>query len=231
MGSWQAHVAWFMHASKSPMKPDLIRIGIADDHALVRVGLRQLFTPRHGFDLVGEAADGHAALEMVRTTRPDVLLMDLAMRPLNGLEAITRIHASAPALGILVFSGYPAATYADRLRQQGASGYVDKGSDPDELVQAVRKVAAGGRHFGVAVPPVPAPVVTQVPAALHETLTRREFQIFLRLAGGLSVGAIARSICVSPRTVSTYSRRLRHKMGLNTSSELMRYALSHGLLD
>jgi two-component system invasion response regulator UvrY len=146
------------------------------------------------------------------------------------MEAMTRIRATAPSVRILIFTGYPAARYAKRLLQQGASGYLDKSCAPEELLSAVRSVAAKSALDEAKAAAVCLPARTQRGVAPHETLSRREFQIFLRLAKGLSVGAIATLISVSPVTVSTYRRRLSKKMGLATGSEFMRYALAHGLL-
>ena len=211
------------------MNVERIRVGIADDHAVVRAGLRELLRSCGEFEVVGEANDGSAALDMVRTMRPHVLLLDLAMRPQNGMEAIGRIRAIAPSVGILIFSGYPAAHYARRLLHRGAAGYLDKGCEPEEVLRAIRSVAAGGRYVD-AVTGEPDTADVGTTRAPHEKLSPREFQIFLRLAGGLTVGDIAKSISVSPLTVSAHRRRVSEKMGIATGSQFMRYALAHGLL-
>jgi len=209
-----------------------IRIGIVDDHSIVRSGLRQYFEDQSDLQVMGEAASGRAAVEMVRTTALDVLIMDLSMPGQTGTDAITLIHARAPDLAILVLSGYPEAHYAVDLLRKGASGYLNKQCDPSEIVTAIRTVAQGRRYI---TPTVAELLVQQLDrpdgGAAHEQLSDRESQVFLRLAKGESVGEIAVAISLSVKTVSTYRTRIMEKMALSSNSDLTYYALKAKLID
>jgi two-component system invasion response regulator UvrY len=209
-----------------------IRIGIVDDHSIVRSGLRQYFEDQSDLQVVGEAASGRAAVEMVRTTALDVLIMDLSMPGQTGADAIVQIHARAPSLAILVLSGYPEEHYAVDLIRKGASGYLNKQCEPSEIVTAIRTVAHGRRHITATVAEL---LVQQLDRAeggpAHEQLSDRESQVFLRLAKGESVGEIAVAISLSVKTVSTYRTRIMEKMGLSSNSDLTYYALKAKLID
>ena len=209
-----------------------IRIGIVDDHSIVRSGLRQYFEDQSDLQVVGEAASGRTAVEMVRTTALDVLIMDLSMPGQTGADAIVQIHARAPSLAILVLSGYPEEHYAVDLIRKGASGYLNKQCDPSEIVTAIRTVAHGRRYITATVAEL---LVQQLDRAeggpAHEQLSDRESQVFLRLAKGESVGEIAVAISLSVKTVSTYRTRIMEKMGLSSNSDLTYYALKAKLID
>jgi two-component system, NarL family, invasion response regulator UvrY len=209
-----------------------IRIGIVDDHSIVRSGLRQYFEDQSDLQVVGEAASGRTAVEMVRTTELDVLIMDLSMPGQTGSDAIVQIHARAPSLAILVLSGYPEEHYAVDLIRKGASGYLNKQCEPSEIVTAIRTVAQGRRYITPAVAEL---LVQQLDRAeggpAHEQLSDRESQVFLRLAKGESVGEIAVAISLSVKTVSTYRTRIMEKMALSSNSDLTYYALKAKLID
>lgn len=209
-----------------------IRIGIVDDHSIVRSGLRQYFEDQSDLQVVGEAASGRAAVEMVRTTPLDVLIMDVSMPGQTGADAIVQIHARAPSLAILVLSGYPEEHYAVDLIRKGASGYLNKQCEPSEIVTAIRTVAHGRRYITATVAEL---LVQQLDRAeggpAHEQLSDRESQVFLRLAKGESVGEIAVAISLSVKTVSTYRTRIMEKMGLSSNSDLTYYALKAKLID
>ena len=209
-----------------------IRIGIVDDHSIVRSGLRQYFEDQSDLQVVGEAASGRAAVEMVRTTALDVLIMDLSMPGQTGADAIVQIHTRAPSLAILVLSGYPEEHYAVDLIRKGASGYLNKQCDPSEIVTAIRTVAHGRRYITATVAEL---LVQQLDRAeggpAHEQLSDRESQVFLRLAKGESVGEIAVAISLSVKTVSTYRTRIMEKMGLSSNSDLTYYALKAKMID
>lgn len=210
----------------------MIRIGIVDDHAIVRSGLRNFFADHVDLRVVGEAANGREAIDLVRTTEMDVLLMDLAMPGQSGLDALAMIRAKAPDVGILILSGYPEEHYAMNLIRQGASGYLNKECDPAEIVEAVRTIALGKRYITRAVADLLAQQLGRkddVP--LHEQLSEREFQVFLKLARGETAGDVAKSLSLSVKTVSTYRTRLMEKMGLASNSDLTYYALKNRLID
>ena len=210
----------------------MIRIGIVDDHAIVRSGLKQFFSEHVDLRVAGEAASGREAIDLVRTTELDVLVMDLSMPGQSGIDALAMIRAKAPDVGILILSGYPEEHYAMNLIRQGASGYLNKECDPSEIVEAIRTIALGKRYI---TPQVAELLAQQLgrkgDAPPHEQLSEREFQVFLKLAKGETAGHIAESLSLSVKTVSTYRTRLMEKMGLHSNSDLTYYALKNKLID
>ena len=210
----------------------MIKIGIVDDHAIVRAGLKQFLSEQVDLRVEGEAGNGREAIDLVRAAELDVLIMDLAMPGQSGLDALAMIRAKAPDLGILILSGYPEEQYAINLTRQGASGYLNKECDPAEIVDAVRTIALGRRHITPAVAELLAQQLgRKAESPLHEQLSEREFQVFLKLAKGESAGDVAESLSLSVKTVSTYRTRLMEKMGLATNSDLTYYALKNKLID
>ena len=209
-----------------------IRIGIVDDHSIVRSGLRQFFEDESDLQVVGEAASGGEAIDLVRKTEMDVLLMDLSMPGQTGIDALAMIRAKAPDVAILILSGYPEEHYALNLIRQGASGYLSKQCEPSEIVAAIRTVAQGRRHITPAVAELLAQQLTRPDEGLpHEQLSEREFQVFVRLAKGETVGDIAEGLSISVKTVSTYRTRIMEKMGLTSNSSLTYYALKNKVID
>ena len=209
----------------------MIRIVIADDHAIVRTGLREFFADQVDLRVPGEAANGSEALELVRQGDLDVLLLDLSMPDQSGVDALAAIHARKPELPILILSGFPEAHYATMLIKQGASGYLNKECDPEEIVNAIRTVARGRKYISAAVAEQLASGLDPTAAkAPHELLSEREFQVFLRLAKGETIGRIADGMSLSVKTVSTYRSRVMEKMALESNSDLTYYALKSGLI-
>lgn len=209
----------------------MIRIAIIDDHALIRVGLRQFLTEQTDLQVVAEASSGRAAVDIVREGVADVVVLDISMPDQSGVDALSAIKARAPDLPVLVFSSFPEEHYATTMLRQGASGYLNKECDPEELVTAIRTLARGRKYIS-------AGVAEQLAVALnndnskapHESLSERELQVFLRLAQGESVGRMADALALSVKTVSTYRTRILEKMGLGSNSDLTYYALKHGLI-
>jgi two-component system, NarL family, invasion response regulator UvrY len=209
----------------------LIRIVIADDHAIVRTGLRQFLSEQVDLRVTGEAATGREALELVRQGDLDVLLMDLAMPDQSGVDALAAIKARAPSLPVLILSGFPEAHYATTLLKQGASGYLNKECDPEEIVKAIRTLHRGRKYITAGVAEMLADGLDGSAAKLpHEQLSEREFQVFLRLAKGETIGHMADSMSLSVKTVSTYRTRVMEKMNLASNSDLTYYALKNGLI-
>lgn len=208
------------------------RVFIADDHAIVREGLRRILAAHAEFQVLGEAQDGHEALAAVRRGGFDVLLLDLSMPGRRGVELIKLIKSERPQLRILVLSMHDEQQFAVRSIRAGASGYLTKDTAPQQLVAAIRKVAGGGLFITPAVAEVLA-LGLQEPDArpLHESLTDREHEILLLLAGGESVGAIAERLHLSAKTVSTHKSNILEKLRIASLAELVRYALDHRLLD
>lgn len=209
----------------------MIRIGIVDDHAIVRSGLRQFLSEEVDFCVTAEAATGREAVEMVRSGEIDVLLLDISMPDQSGVDALAAIRARWPDLPVLILSGFPEAHYATTLLRQGASGYLNKECDPQEIATAIRTIARGRRYITPAVAELLADgVAGGLEAPPHEQLSERELQVFLRLARGETVGQIATQMCLSVKTVSTYRSRVVDKLKLQTNSDLTYYALKNGLI-
>jgi two-component system invasion response regulator UvrY len=209
----------------------MIRIAIVDDHALVRAGLRQFFADQPDFSVVAEAANGREALDIVRKGEVDVILMDIAMPDQSGVDALAAIRARAPDLPVLILSGYPEMHYATTLLRQGASGYLNKDCDPEEIVKAIRTVSRGRKYISSGVAERLADSVGGNEGRLpHEELSERELQVFLRLAKGETVGVMAESMSLSVKTISTYRSRVMEKLQLSSNSDLTYYALKNGLI-
>lgn len=215
----------------------MIRIGIVDDHAIVRTGLRQFLSDHVDLRVTGEGSSGHEALDMARKGDVDVLLLDISMPDQSGVDALAAIKARFPELPVLILSGFPEAHYATTLLRQGAAGYLNKECDPEEIANAIRLVARGRRYISPAVAEQLADNMVGGSGAgaapdkpLHEALSEREFQVFLRLAQGETVGHIAEALFLSVKTVSTYRTRVLEKLKLATNSDLTYYALKNGLI-
>jgi len=209
----------------------MIRIGIVDDHAIVRSGLRQFLSEEVDFRVTAEAADGREALEIVRADMVDVLLMDLSMPDQSGIDALAAIKARRPDLPVLILSGFPESHYATQLLRQGASGYLNKQCDPEEIATAIRTVARGRRYVSAAVAELLAQgVAGGAEAAPHEALSERELQVFLHLAKGETVGHIAEQMFLSVKTISTYRSRIMDKLKLKSNADLTYYAMKSGLI-
>jgi DNA-binding NarL/FixJ family response regulator len=208
------------------------RIFIADDHVIVREGLRRVLAADPSIVVVGEAGNGHDVLSAVRTGGFDLLLLDLSMPGRSGIELIKQIKAERPALRLLVLSMHDEQQYAERAIRAGASGYLTKDTAARQLVAAISRIAAGGMFITPAVAEALA-VRLQSPAddLPHKRLTDREFEVFRLLAAGESVSGIAAQLHLSVKTVSTHKTHLLEKMNLGSVAELVRYALAHNLLD
>ncbi|MBX3609451.1 MAG: response regulator transcription factor [Hydrogenophaga sp.] len=209
----------------------MIKIGIVDDHAIVRTGLRQFLGEHVDLKVVGEANNGREALELARAGEVEVLLMDLSMPEHGGVDALQAIKARFPDLAILILSAFPEAQYATTLLRHGASGYLNKECAPEEIVNAIRTVARGRRYISPAVAELLADgAAGDTERAPHENLSERELQVFLRLAKGETVGGIAEAMFLSVKTVSTYRTRVMEKLNLASNSDLTYYALKSGLI-
>lgn len=208
----------------------MIRIAIADDHMVVRQGLKQILSESAGFLLVGEAANGHEAIALVRERAIDVLILDLSMPGRSGIELIAQIKSEKARLPMLVLSMHDEEQYAVRAIKAGASGYLTKASASEELVVAVRKIAKGGLYITSTVAERLAQALTEGgPLERHKLLSDREFQIFELIVAGKSVSDIAAELCISSKTVSTYKARVHQKMQMTSTAALIHYAIEHGL--
>ena len=210
----------------------MIRLVLADDHTIVREGLKQVLAAAGDIEVVGEASDGHQTMERVRALGFDVLLMDMSMPGRGGIELIRQVHAEKPKLRILVLSMHEENQYAVRAIRAGASGYLTKESASGRLVEAIRKVAAGGAFISAEVAQQLAlGAMPDAKGPPHTTLSDREFQIFKMIVEGLSVSDIAARLALSVKTVSTHKSNIQGKLNVSTPAELVRYAIAHRLVD
>lgn len=210
----------------------MIKLMLADDHTIVRSGLKQLFTLAPDIQVVAEAVDGATVLDALRRQRPDLLLLDINMPGLSGPDLIARIRSHWSDLPILVLSMHNEPQVAARVLKAGASGYVTKDSEMEVLLGAIRKVAGGGKYI---VPELAEKLVFDVSLGNgklpHQSLSDRELEVLRLLVTGKGVNEIADQLCISNKTVSTHKTRLLEKMNLSGTAELVRYAMQHGLLD
>jgi two-component system, NarL family, invasion response regulator UvrY len=208
----------------------VINVAIVDDHPVVRSGLKQLLGEQAGMRVIAEAADGREAVVLARNlSELDVLVLDVAMPGQSGVDALPLVRAQAPQLAVLILSGYADEQYAANLMRQGASGYLNKGCEPRDIVNAIRTVALGGQYI---LPPAHGLLeATKKGGAAHRQLSRREFQVFLKLAKGQGTNSIAADLGVTVQTVSSYRTRLLGKLGLGSNGELAYYALRNKLIE
>lgn len=210
----------------------MIRVLLADDHAIVRAGLKEILAGTGDITVAGEATNGQEVMTRVRGDDYDVAVLDMSMPGRSGIELIKQVKDEKPKLRILVLTMHSEEQYAVRALKAGASGYLTKDSAAGELVAAIRRIAAGGAYVSpetaerLALGAVP-----HANAAPHTLLSDREFQVFQMIARGVSVSEIARELSLSVKTVSTHKTRILEKMGLANQAELIRYALEHKLLD
>jgi DNA-binding NarL/FixJ family response regulator len=209
------------------MKP--IRILVADDHSVVRRGLSHIFAMSPDIVIAAEAANGSEVLEKLKSTPVEVLLTDISMPDTDAVELVKRVKAEHPAVAVLVHSMHAEAPIASRMLKAGASGYITKDSEPEQLIGALRKVAGGGRYI-VAELAERLAFGDEGSRPLHELLSERENQVFSMLASGKPLKTIARDLHLSPKTASTYKTRVMQKLKVESDAELVRYAVAHQLI-
>jgi DNA-binding NarL/FixJ family response regulator len=210
----------------------MIRLVIADDHAVLRQGLASLLKSCDDIEVVGEAGDGTEAIEVVRKTTPDVIVLDISMPGPGLLQMLERLRLDLPNIRILILSSHAEDQYAIRALRAGADGYLTKERGGDDLATAVRHVANGRKYVSPALAEQLAADLTPGLARLpHEELTDREFQVFIRLGRGLSAKDAAAELSISPKTVHSYRARIFAKSGLRNDAEIVRYAVQNKLVD
>jgi len=210
----------------------MIRVLIADDHAVVREGLRQILTKQSDMVVAGEAASGSEVLNKIRESNFDVVLLDLTMPGRSGLEILTEIRKENAAPRVLILSVHSESLYAVRALKAGASGYLTKESAPEQLVDAIRKVSGGGKYITPSLAERLAnELETDFDKPPHEKLSDREYQVLCMLASGKTVKEIAYELSLSVPSISTYRARVLEKMNMKNNAELAHYAIRSGLVD
>lgn len=210
----------------------MIRILVADDHTVVREGVKQILSAQSDIVVEDEAEDGKETLEKVLRGSFDMVLLDISMPGRGGLEVLEDILKSKPKLPVLILSMHPEEQYAVRALRAGASGYLTKASAAHELIGAIRKVSRGGKYVTASLAEKLAiELDSKADKKLHEKLSNREFQVMMMLASGKSVSEIASELFLSVKTVSTYRIRIMVKMGMKKNAELTFYAMNNGLLN
>ncbi len=210
----------------------MTRILLVDDHPIVRQGIKQVLSGAFHPALVGEAANAEEGLNEARNTDWDVMVLDLTLPGISGLDLLKDLRRERPTLPVLVLSMHPPDQFARRAMNAGASGYLTKDSAPTELVKAISEVMAGRRYLNPAV--IEELVIHQQPEhghRPHEVLSDREYQVLRMIASGLTVSQVAARLSLSVKTVSTYRARVLEKMNMKTTAELMHYGIQHGLVD
>lgn len=213
----------------------MVRVCLADDHAVVRDGLRMLLDAQPDIEVVGEASNGRDAIRLAKKLRPDMVILDVAMPELNGIEAAEKIHTLDPTIGIIILSMYSTKEHIFRALKAGASGYLLKESAASELLTAIRTVSGGRRYLsrkvsdevvqGFLYPEVREGIETPL-----ERLSSREREILQLVAEGKSSAEIGQTLFLSPKTVDTYRSRLMQKLGINDIAGLVRFAIQHGII-
>jgi len=205
---------------------------IADDHTIVREGLKQIISETPDMTVADEAIDGHEVLNKALKNDYDVVVLDITMPGINGLDVLKQIKAQKPKLPILVLSVHPEEQYAVRTLKAGASGYLTKESAPDELIAAIRKVSVGRKYISSSLAEKLAfdlEIDREKPS--HETLSDREYQVMCMITSGRTVKDIAEELFLSEKTISTYRTRILEKMKMKSNIELTHYAIKHGLVE
>ena len=209
----------------------MLKILVVDDHTIVREGLKQILSEVSDIIVAGEASDGNQALNQVYKGDYDLVLLDIAMPGIRGLDVLKQLKTEKPDLPILMLSMYPEEQYAVRTLKAGASGYLTKESAPEELIAAIRKVCAGGKYVTSSLAEKLALYLeTDFEKSAHELLSDREYQVVLMIASGKTVSQIATELSLSVKTISTNRSRALTKMGMKTNAELTYYAIKHGLV-
>jgi DNA-binding NarL/FixJ family response regulator len=210
----------------------MIRILIADDHAIVRAGLKQFIADQVDMDVSAEAASGAEAIAAVRAGEFDVVLLDISMPDKNGIDTLKTLRHVKPELPVLMLSAYAEDQYAVNLLRAGASGYLNKEAASTQLVGAIRTVVQGRKYVSPSLAQILADGVSgDAEKPLHAELSQREFQIFCKLAAGAAVSKIADELNLSVKTVSTYRTRILEKMAMKSNADLTYYAIKNGLIE
>ena len=210
----------------------MINIMIVDDHAVVRQGLRQIISQQPDMQVGGEAADAQELMDLLPKQKWDIVVLDMTMAGRSGLDALRDVKMNYPKLPVLVLSMHPEDQFATRVLKAGASGYITKGSAPDELMLAIRRVISGDRYISAAMAEKLVEGIQKGGGRpLHESLSGREYQVMQMIASGKGLTEIGKELSLSVKTIGTYRERILEKMGLKSNAELTRYAIKHELVE
>ena len=207
----------------------MIKVLIADDHPIIRQGLKQIISDSEDISVAGEASTAQEALMATAKTKFDVVLLDISMPGRSGIEIIKEIREDPSNPAVLILTSFPEEQYAVRALKSGASGYMVKRSAPDELVTAIRKVATGGKYISSELAETLAFNLETGETRPHEKLSNREYQVLCMMASGITTSGIADKLALSVKTISTHRSRILDKMGMKTNAELMHYAVKNSL--
>ena len=210
----------------------MIKIVIADDHEIVRAGLKQIIADEEDMEVAGESNSGEKLIELIKKNEYDVVLLDLKMSGMNGIEVMKHIKTIKPSIPVIVLSMHAEDQYAVRTIKAGASGYLTKETAGDNLIAAVKKVVAGGKYISPTLAETLADSIAGGGSELpHEQLTDREFQVLCMIASGKTVSEIGAELFLSVKTISTYRQRILEKMSMKNNSELTHYVIKNNILD
>jgi two-component system, NarL family, invasion response regulator UvrY len=209
----------------------MIKVLLADDHTMVRAGLKQIIEEHPGMEVAAEADDGDKVIAILENNKFDILIMDIKMPGKPTLDVIKQVRILYPELQVLMLTMYSEEQFAMRFLKAGARGYMTKDTAPEELIIAIKKIAGGGKYLSAALAEKIAFEFTGDTSLPHTSLSDREFQVMLAIASGKPPKAIADELCLSIKTISTYRSRILQKMNLKNNSEIMHYAMHHALID
>ena len=210
----------------------MIEVFVLDDHPVVRQGIRKILDGEADISLAGEAATFQELLGLLDDKAPDVLVLDITLPGSSGLDVLKELKAQYPDIKVLILTIHKEEHFALRTLKAGADGFLNKMSVSDELVQALRKIAGGGKYVSTRVAELLAAGLDERSSGMpHENLSDREFQVLLRISRGMKLNDIAEELCLSPKTIGTYRERLLEKMNMRTNTELTYYAVKNGLID
>ncbi|MDH5766506.1 MAG: response regulator [Gammaproteobacteria bacterium] len=207
------------------------RVMLVDDHDLIRYGLRRLLEDQSGIEVVAEADSGEKALEMARSIDMDVILMDINMPGIGGFEATSRLSKTHSDIKIIILTAHSEGPLPKRLLEAGAVGFLTKGCDVKEMIDAIQKVTSGQRYIAPTIAQQLALSMLPGEESLLDTLSQRELQVLIMISQGMRTNMISDKLSLSPKTVSTYRKRLHEKLDVSNDVEMMRLAIKHGILD